>query len=108
MHRIKDIEKIKMNDGNVLIRVHKKESKIILPNEDSNNSPHVDYAEVVSVAEDVDDLKKGDIILEFKTVYGFEWEDKHYAVVHRLSIGIAFTKSNFDAKRKKPTSKIKA
>jgi hypothetical protein len=108
MYRIKDIEKIKMNDGNVLIKIHKKESKIILPNEDSNDSPHVDHAEVIAIASDITDLKKGDIIMEFKTVYGFEWNEENYAVVHRLSIGIAFDKINFNIKKAKPSPKIQA
>lgn len=108
MHRIKDVTKIKMNNGNVLIKVYKKESNIILTGSDKNSSSNVDHAEVVSTAEDVTDLKKGDIILEFKTVYGFEWEEGNYAIVHRLSIGMAITKTNFDSKKAKPTSKIKA
>jgi len=108
MHRIKDITKVKMNKGNVLIQIHQKTSKIILTDADGDNSPTVDYAEVVSVAEDIDDLKKGDIILEFKTVYGFQWEEGDYAVVHRLSIGMAVNKPNFDFKKKKVVSKIKA
>jgi len=107
MYRIKDLEKIKMNDGNVLIKIHKKESKIILAGDD-NDPSLVDHAEIIAVSKSVDDLKKGDIVLEFKTVYGFEWEEEHYAVVHRLSIGMAVDKANFDIKKKKPVSKIKA
>lgn len=107
MQRIKDVSKIKMNEGNVLIKIHKKESKIILPDSDGDENPSVDYAEVVALGKKVEGLEVGNIILEFKTVYGFEWESSHYAIVHRLSIGMAVDKDNFDLSRKKPTSKIK-
>lgn len=107
MHRIKDVSKIKMNEGNILIRIYKKESTIILPDSDKNEIPAVDYAEVVAVGEKIEGLKIGDVILEFKTVYGFEWKGDNYAVVHRLSIGIAVSKSNFDFKKKKPAPQIK-
>ena len=97
-----------MNPGNVLIKVHPKESNIILPNQENLDKPYIDYAEVVAVSEDITDLKKGDVIMEFKTVMGFEWETGQYAVVHRLAINMAITKLNFSKGKAKPTPNITA
>jgi len=109
MHRIKSVEKIKMNPGNVLIKIHFRDSKIIIPNKSVDyDGPAIDYAEVVAVSSDITDLKKGDIILEFKTVYGFEYESDYYAIVHRLALNMVIGTTNFDKKRVKSKLVIKA
>lgn len=94
---------MKLNPGNVLLKIHRKKRNIILPDEDINvNSESIasDYAEIVAVGPDIKDLKPGDIVLDFGSVKGFEYNDEFYGVALRLMLTLAVDKDNFDLKRK--------
>lgn len=95
MERIKDISKVILPGGHILVRVYEKEkSKIIMP-DNSDKSAQADYAEVVQVSKDIEDLKPGDVVIDFSTSNAFKWEDKTYAIVFRHQIMVAVDKEYF-------------
>lgn len=103
MHRIIEISKIKLLRGNVLLKlVMNKESKIILPETVDKDNSNVSYAIVVAVANDVEDLKPGDIVLDFGPSSGFKWKDEYYCLVLRMAILFAIDSKDFDPDKKKP------
>jgi len=99
MERVKDLSKLKLCLGSVLIKIHLKTSKI-LSTSVSNNA---DYAEVIAISPDVTDLAIGDIVLDFKSNEGFKWNNEHYAQVARMAIKIATDKENFNLSVAKKT-----
>ncbi len=97
---IKDITKIKLNKGNVLVKVYEKQSNILIvkdleeaavPSEET-----LDYVEVKVVGPEVEDLEVGDIILDFSNGLGMMIGDQAYLIIHRLSINLAVTADNID------------
>jgi hypothetical protein len=94
MDRVKDITKLIMYQGSVLIRIEMKETKII-STESANNSL-VNYAVVVATSPDVVDIKVGDIILDFRPAEGFLWKGSKYAILPRMSIKVAVEADNFN------------
>ena len=97
MERVKDISKIRIVDGNVLIQIHKKKSRIIMPDSDESTGD-IDYATVVAVTESIDDIEVGDIVADFASSYGFKWDNFFFAIVPRHSIRIAVKPDNFKLK----------
>lgn len=95
MERIKDISKLKLWQGSVLIKIHLKKSKILAPEAKATPQPMIDYAEIVSLSEDIKDLKVGDILLDFRTTEGFDWNGDKYAVVPRMNVKVAVDRDNF-------------
>lgn len=94
MERIKDISKIKMVDGTVLLQVYKKESKIILP-DSSESQEDIAYSVVIAVTDSITDLQVGDIVLDFTSHMGFKWDEFFFALVPRHSVKIAVSPENF-------------
>jgi len=95
MQRVKDITKLKLVDGNLLIKIHKKESNIIMPEGSKSSMNNCDYAEVVTLTNSIKDLKVGDIVLDFETTSGFTWEDDIYAMVPRYALKGCVSPDNF-------------
>ena len=95
MERIKDISKMKLQLGSVLIKIKLKGGVIMAP-EGNTPKPMVDFAEIVALSEDIKDLVIGDIILDFRTTEGFDWKNDKYAVVPRMNVKVAVDKENFD------------
>ena len=95
MERIKDLSKIKMALGYVLLKVYMKNTMIVTPDAKSMGGPQVDYAEVVAFSSDVTDLKGGDIVLDFMTAKGFEWNNEQYVMIPRQGIKIVVESNNF-------------
>jgi len=99
MERIKDISKMKLQLGSVLMKIHMKNSRIIAPDKkNSSNSPLVDYATVIAMSKEITDLEVGDIVLDFRTTEGFPWRGEQYAVLPRMSIKVAVSPEDFDNK----------
>jgi hypothetical protein len=96
MNRIKDVSKIKLALGYVLVKIYMKQSLIMTPDLKDKGGPQVDYAEVVAVAKDQVDINVGDIVLDFRTTEGFKWQDDDYALVPRQGIKVATSRDNFD------------
>ena len=106
MERVKDVTKIRMFQGSVMIKIVLKNQKIIAP--DKNRVDNVtDYAEIITVSPDVTDLKVGDIVLDFRTSEAFDWRGDKYAIIPRMSIKIAVPKEEFiNTKKKVDTKKL--
>lgn len=95
MERITDISKVILPGGHVLIKIYEQpKSKIITP-EGSDKASQADYAEVIQKAKDIEDLKEGDIVIDFSTKNAFKWEDNLYAIVFRHQIMMAIDKEFF-------------
>jgi hypothetical protein len=94
MERVKDLSKLKLCLGSVLIKIHMKDSKILSTT--TNNSALADYAEVTAISADITDLNIGDIVLDFRSNEGFKWNNEHYALIPRMNIKIASDKDNID------------
>jgi hypothetical protein len=95
MERIKDISKMKLQLGSVLIKIKLKGGVILAP-EGNTPKPMVDYAEVVALSKDITDLSIGDIVLDFRTAEGFDWKNDKYAVIPRMNVKVAVDKEDFD------------
>jgi archaellum component FlaF (FlaF/FlaG flagellin family) len=100
MERVKDISKLKLGVGWVLMKIHVKSTLIVTPENNGSNNVNVDYAEVIAVATDIKDLEVGDIILDFHNTKGFEYKGDQYALIPRMSIKIAVAVDNFLHKKK--------
>ena len=106
MERVKDVTKIRMYQGSVMIRIELKNQKIIAP--DASSVTNVtDHAEVVALSPDVKDLEVGDIILDFRTSEAFDWHGEKYAIIPRMNIKIAVPKEEFDRTIEKKKSNLK-
>jgi len=106
MDRVKDISKMKIRAGYVLLKVHTKESLILAPAKKELSGPQVDYAEVIIVGPTIEDLTAGDIVIDFKSTEGFKWGSSQFAMVPRMNIGMAIERDNFKFKenaKKKPS-----
>lgn len=100
MERVKNISKIKVSSGYVLLQVHIKESLILTPDNKNVAGPQVDYAEVMVIGSNVEDLQVGDIVLDFKSTEGFKWGTGQFALVPRMNIKFAVERDNFTFKIK--------
>jgi len=96
MDRIEDLTKIKLPQGWVLIKIHLKESLIVTPDSKEKSGPQVDYADVIVVARDIEDVLPGDVVLDFRSTEGFVWRKEQYALVPRMNIKVAVERSNFN------------
>lgn len=114
MERIKEISEVNLLKGNVLLKVHEKYTHVITPDTDAKrkDQPNVNYAEVVAVAEDVEDLEPGNIVLDFASTNGFKWRGDKYCIAIRMTILFSIKRDNFDfdydEKQDKISNKIKA
>jgi hypothetical protein len=99
MERIKDISKLRMYTGSVLIKIKMKQNKIVAP---EGNTPQsmVEYAEVIAIHPDVKDLEVGDIVLDFRTSEAFDYCGDKYSVVPRNNVKVAVSPDNFDPGKK--------
>lgn len=105
MERIKDVTKIRMYQGSVLMKVVLKNQKIIAP--DGNGVSNVtDHGIIVQVSPDVKDLEVGDIVLDFRSTDAFEWNGDKYAIIPRMNIRVAVPADQFDITKKKSNLKI--
>jgi len=100
MERVKDISKLKLSAGYVLIKLNFKNSPILAPGSMSKNNEQLSHAEVVAYGATVEDLTIGDIVLDFTSKEGFEWEGDKYTIIARMNIRIVTSKSNFDNGKK--------
>jgi len=96
MDRIEDLTKIKLAQGWVLIKIHLKESLIITPESKEKSGPQVDYADVIAIGKDIEDILPGDVVLDFRATDGFKWRDEQYAMVPRMNIKVVVERSNFN------------
>lgn len=95
MERVRDVTKIRMFQGSVMIKIVLKNQKIIAPDK-SRVDNLTDYAEIIKVSPDVTDLKEGDIVLDFRTSEAFDWRGDKYAIIPRMSIKIALPREEFE------------
>ena len=98
MERVKDISKLKLGAGYVLLKMHFKNSTILAPGSMSKDNAQLSYAEVIEVGPTVIDLEVGDIALDFTTKEGFEWKGDKYTIIARMSIKVATSRDNFKNK----------
>jgi hypothetical protein len=96
MDRVKDISKVRLAPGYVLIKIKLKQSLIIAPDKKEKSGPMVDYADVISVGKEVTDILPGDVVLDFRTTEGFEWQGDQYAIVPRMNIKFSVERDNFN------------
>jgi hypothetical protein len=96
MERVKDLSKIKMANGYVLIEVIMKKSSILSPDPKSTLKPMADYAIVAALSPDITDLNVGDIVLDFRSTEGFTFNKKNFAMIPRMNVKIAVTPENFE------------
>jgi len=106
MDRIKDITKLKLFKGGLLLELHEKKKRLIQTIDESNTTYGKDdinfsHAEVIAVADNVDWIKIGDIILDFGSAEVFAWHDKKYCIVLDMTVNILTDKSNFDVTKAK-------
>ena len=96
MERVKKIEEIKISEGYVLIKLHMKNSLILVPDmKQEDGGPQLDYAEVLSTGPKVDDITIGDIVLGFGNANTFDWHGSKYAIVARMMIRFFIKPDNF-------------
>jgi hypothetical protein len=96
MDRVKEISKLGVRDGYVLIKLKFKSSLILKPAMREKSGPQVDYAEVIVVGATIEDIKVGDIVIDFSTTKGFEYKGEQYALVPRMNIHFFVEPNNFD------------
>ena len=101
MDRVKDISKIKLNKGYVLLRLVMKNSNILTPLTITDGGPQLKYAEVVSFSDDIEGLNIGDIVLDFGSSKVFEWQKNKYCIVPRMMLKFVIEKNNFNGKELK-------
>ena len=104
MKRVKDITKLILKPSEVLVEVVVKQSLIIKPGEEDKGLD-IDYAVVLAVGKDVEEYKKGDIILQanggFTTLLEKDGVKKYYGIYQKHSIVLAVTPDNIDLKDSK-------
>ena len=96
MDRIKDISRVRLPLGWVLIKIHLKDSKIITLDSKEKSGPQVDYADIIIVAKDIEDILPGDVVLDFRATEGFKWKEEQYTLVPRMNIKVVVERSNFN------------
>ncbi len=106
MERVKDVTKVRMFQGSVMIKIILKNKNIIAPDRGKVDNI-TDYAEIVKVSPDVTDLKEGDIVLDFRTTEAFDWKESKYAIIPRMSIKIAVPREDFEFPVKKTKGELK-
>lgn len=94
MKRIKDLEKIILKEDEILAEVFYKKSLIIQPNKGATDD--FDYCKVIASGTSVNDIVKGDVLLQINGGDGFEIGDRLFIVVRRYYIGVAVKPDNFD------------
>lgn len=94
--KLKSIEKIKLNEFDLILKIVEKNSKIILTEENPKNT--MSYAEVVSVGSKVEDIDIGDVVVDFrnpkKELYTFSIKDERYIHASRHDILMVTSKDN--------------
>jgi hypothetical protein len=97
MERVKDLSKIKMPMGYVLIEIVMKKSKIIAPTKRNEKLPDplASYAIVTALSQEINNVSVGDIVLDFRSDGGFIHSGRHYAMVPRMNIRISVSPDNF-------------
>ncbi len=105
MDRIKDITKLRLFKGGVLVKIHDKKKRLIHTiDEDtkvSKATSNFSHGEVVAKAENVDWVEIGDIILDFGSAEIFKWHEDQYCIILDMTINIVVTPDNFDIKKEK-------
>lgn len=101
MNRIKDISKVGIGDGFVLLKVYPKKSVIITPDaldKKNKNMPQMDYAEVVAVGPNCGSIKTGDIVISFNSggSEAYKWQEEMYWFVPRIQIKFYVESNNFE------------
>jgi hypothetical protein len=102
LNKVKDIKKVNIAPGHVMIElIQKKDSKIILPEGSGVNSLVI--AKVVKVGENVKTVKTGDIVLEVKSFGPHSFsrckkDDKIYLVTDQYNILLWTSLDNYEAK----------
>lgn len=108
MERVKEINKIGISEGYVLLQLHMKKSLIITPETpQESGGPQLDYAEVLKVGPNVGDINIGDIVLAFGNANTFDWYTNKYAIVPRMMIKFFITPDNFTNGKRKKASELK-
>jgi len=104
MDRIKDITKLILFKGAVLVKIHDKATKLIHTLDEkkraSKDSSNFSHGEVVAKADNVEWLEIGDIVLDFGSAEVFKWRDEKYCIVLDMTINIITKPENFDVKVK--------
>jgi hypothetical protein len=67
----------------------------------SKNSLNFSHGEVIAVADNVDWVKIGDIVLDFGSAEVFKWNDDKYCIILDMTINIVTDPKNFDSKKSK-------
>ena len=105
MDRIKDIKKLRLFKGGVLVKIHEKAKRLIQTlDEDpsvSKDDINFSHGEVIAKADNVDWIDVGDIILDFGSAQVFHWNEEKYTIVLDMTINIIVKPDNFDATKKK-------
>ena len=105
MDRIKDITKLRLFKGAVLLELYEKKKRLIKTLDESSSFGKDDvnfsHGEVIAKAENVTWLELGDVILDFGTAEVFKWHDKKYCIVLDMTINIITKPDNFDVKKVK-------
>jgi len=106
MERIKDITKVILPKGHVLLKMHMKEkSQIILADTVTDRNRYdVSYGEIISKASNIEYYDVGDIVMDFGPSEGFKWNDDQYCLVLDLVLGMVVKPDNFDFKMKESIS----
>lgn len=105
MDRIKDITKLRLFKGGILIKIHEKKKRLIQTLEDdpeiSKHDVNFSHGVVVAKADNVNWLEVGDVVLDFGSAQVFRWHEEKYCIVMDMTINIITTADNFDPKQEK-------
>lgn len=96
MDKVKDLSKVRMPAGKVLVKVVEKKSIVITTAKDDNMSNFSHY--VIINANEVDWLKDGDIVVAAEGINnqgGFEISGEIYMVINNFNITAVTNKENF-------------
>lgn len=102
MKRVKDISQIIIKPDNILAEIFYENSLIKRPDQ---AEALFDHGVVLNVGKDIDDIAKGDIILQASgsTVFNVEKDGvkREFILVPRYGIVVAVKPDNFDKTKKK-------
>jgi len=105
--KIKSVDKLKVHEFDLIVKVIEKDSKIISTDE-SVKSPMTKYMEVVVVGNKIEDVEVGDVIVDFrnpkKEIYTFKIGKQKYAHLSRHDVLMVTTKDNLITDDEKLTS----
>ena len=98
MERIKDISKIKLNPGDVILSFRRGEnSKIILTGKSKTEAGSTYFAVVEVIGSDVTKAEVGDIVLrpDVRKIIGWTRDDVEYGILPQHALEVIISPDNF-------------